>query len=259
MKLRLALLQILALVTIGLFSCSKPEDEKQYDTGVLNLYLTDAPGNFDAVNIDIQLVKIKMVGQAEIILTPNQVGVYNLLQFHNGIDTLLLNASVPTGTVEKIQLGLGTNNSVVINGVKYPLNTLSAQDGIVKLKFDADILANANYKIWLDFDAGQSIIPNGAGYRLRPVIRGYDASENGRIEGNVLPPKALAAVYAIKGTDTATAIPTLVTGHFSIGGLEAGSYKVVFAPDTAGYTPKTMNVNVNKGNITNTGNITLTP
>jgi hypothetical protein len=252
---------IIAVSSLGLFSCNKEDNPADYETSQITLYLTDAPGSYDALKIDLQLITLKIAGKSEIKLTPNIVGQYDLLQFHNGKDTLILDVTVPVGTLEEIKLGYGGNNSVTIRGVKYPLTTPTEQEGIVKLEFgDEDIQANLTYKVWLDMDAGKSVTKIGTNaYKLTPSVRAYSSATNGRIVGYVLPEKAYSTIYAIKGTDTSVAIPNDTTGYFMVSGLEAGSYTFIAAPDTTGFQPYTATVNVNKGNITNAGNITLHP
>ena len=104
---------ILAL-SIALFSCSDSEENAR-----LEIRLTDAPGDYEAVYVDIQGVEI----HADEGNTSNgwkslevQEGRYNLLEFTNGIDTLLATAVLPAGRISQIRLILGDNNSVKIDG-----------------------------------------------------------------------------------------------------------------------------------------------
>jgi len=241
-------------------ACSKSNNNSNSNTAQMTMRLTDDPGNFDAVYVDIQQVGFTVSGHSEIMLTPQRKGVYNLLSFRNGLDTLLVNASVPAGTVGQIRLVLGSNNSVVVGGVSYPLSTPSAQESGLKLNFQTTLAANTAYTIWIDFDAGKSILQTGGGsYKLKPVIRAYSALTNGEIAGYVFPSVALATVYAINGTDTAAAIPNSSDGHFVIGGLAAGSYQLVVSPAAAGFLSFSTSVNVSFGVVADVGTITLHP
>ncbi len=61
----------------------------------------------------------------------------------------------------------------------------------------------------------------------------------------------------IKGTDTVGTLADPVSGKFTVGGLASGTYAVKFAP-IAGYRDSTINnVNVNIGQNTSIGTITL--
>jgi hypothetical protein len=262
MKMKTLLSAFIMLSVIGgIFSCKKSSNNSNpAKTAQISMRLTDAPANYDAVYIDIQQIGLTMTGQSEIFITPNRAGIYNLLSFRNGLDTLLVNTTIPAGTVHQIRLILGNNNSLVESGVSYPLSTPSAQESGLKLNFQTEIVAGASYVIWLDFDAGKSILLTGSGkYKLKPVIRAYSALTNGKIEGYITPGLALATVYAINGTDTSSAIPTSVDGHFVIGGLTSGSYQLLIQPAFGPYLPYITNVDVTYGAITNVGTITLHP
>ena len=105
-----------------------------------------------------------------LILSTN-AGVYNLLDFQNGLDTLLATGTVPGDVLMELRFLLGDNNSVVVDGVQFPLDAPSAQDSGLKIKVDQALNLDIN-TLTLDFDAQQSILQTGAGaYKLKPVIR----------------------------------------------------------------------------------------
>ncbi len=260
MKKSNLLLVAIAFVGLGSFVACKKKTEPtpETKTAQMSMRLTDAPGNYDAVYIDIQSVAYKMEGKTEVMLSPSRVGVYNIMSFRNGIDTLLVNATIPVGKIEQIRLILGNNNSVVVDGVSHPMSTPSASESGVKLNFHTTIEAGVSYAVWIDFDAGKSIVQTGSGsYKLKPVIKAFSATTNGKIEGYVLPVAALATVYAVIGTDTATAIPSAIDGHFVISGLTTGSYQVIVQPYLPTYLTFNGTANVTYANITSMGTITL--
>jgi hypothetical protein len=250
---------VMALCMImSFFSCKKDNNSSSTGSAQMSMHLTDAPGNYDAVYLDIQQIGITMSGSSEVMLTPYRVGVYNLLSFKNGLDTLLVRNSIPAGSVQQIRLILGSNNSVVVGGINYPLNTPSAQESGVKLNLNQTFAANGSYDIWIDFDAAKSIVLTGSNnYKLKPVIRAYSALTNGKIEGYVLPVASLSTVYAINGTDTAAAIPSAIDGYFMISGLHDGTWQVLVTPSVAPYMSASVNASVTYGTITGVGTITL--
>jgi hypothetical protein len=255
-----ALLLIAIAITTLAVSCKRDDDEASYETAQLEIRLADAPGSFDIVNVDIQLIAVKMIGGTEMVLTPNAPGQYNLLKLNNGKDSLLLDMTLPVGTLESIRLVFGGNNNVTIKGVKYNMNAPTIAEGMLPLDFDKTIKANNTYKVWIDMDAGRSVIKTGASsYKLVPVLKTYTFGTNGRIDGTVLPKAANATIYAVSGADTAVAIPSDSTGYFMFSGLAAGSYQLIAVADTAGFSPNTRTVNVNKGNLTSAGTISLVP
>src|SRR5258708_12999885 len=96
-------------------SCSSNNTQ----TATLQVRLTDAPGDYQEVNIDIQDVQVNAdasnsnSGWISIIDT-NKKGVYNLLEFTNELDTLLGSHELPAARASQTTLVLTSNNSVTI-------------------------------------------------------------------------------------------------------------------------------------------------
>jgi len=253
-------IMIFALMATVFFSCKKDNDNSQ-GTARVNFHLTDGPGPYDAVYVDIQQVEVHSDVSGWVTLTPAHPGIYNLLDFSNGMDTLLVAADIPAGSISQMRLVLGSSNSVVINGTSYNLGTPSAQESGLKLNLNSSFSAGGSYDVWIDFDAGRSIVQTGNGqYKLKPVIRAYSATTNGKIKGIVLPLSAGAMVYAINGTDTSSAIPD-AAGNFVISGLTDGTYTLWVDAGIASGLQDTLlpNLTVTYGNTTNVGTLILVP
>lgn len=271
--IRFAALPVL-VVTLVFYSCQKDVT----DSGVadpnkphaVTIYLTDHQTPiFDSVFIDLQRLEVKLEDDT----LPNDgwvslnihAGVYNILRFRNGLDTLFGTGTLPNARVRKIRLTLGTANSVMKDGISFPLKVKN-EDREVVANLDEtnfEITTSGQVLFWIDFDAGNSIqVDNsgsgsGNGYRLKSHIKIFSRSHSGRIEGRVLPQAADAIVKAIIGSDTATAIPDDDDGEFKIVGLNAGTYKV-FIDGQNGYGDTLINnVIVRKGEDTHLPVITL--
>ncbi len=251
---------ILSLASVMLFqSCSDDNDPVVANGDAsLRIMLTDAPAAYDEVNIDVQGIEINRGNGLEPMPVLNP-GVYNLLDFRNGVDTLIADADLPSGTISQIRLILGANNTIVVDGVQHPLETPSAMQSGLKINVNQTLVADRAYTMWLDFDAGRSILQTGNGsYKLKPVLRAYTELTNGRIEGTVLPAAANATVYAFNVLDTFAAIPNS-DGFFRISGLPADTYSLLFDADsTTVYRDTTITgVGVTFGNVNNVGTITV--
>lgn len=253
----------------GLFiflSCNKSSSNSNGSsgTGRLEVRLTDDPADYDAVYIDIQKVAINASSdtttdagwQTVNLLRP---GIYNLLHFRNGIDTLLAAADLPAGTISQIRLVLGDSNSVVIKGQSYPLTAPSAQQSGLKLTIQATLTGGIVYRLWIDFDASRSIVSagNSGNYLLKPVIRAFSEAIGGSIKGFVLPPAAKPQVWAAQGTDTLMALPDSVTGYYFLGGVNAGSWNLLFHAQDTTYKDTAFAVTVSTGVVTDAGTVTL--
>lgn len=233
-------------------SCRKTTDNPPYTYSVR---MTDAPGPFNAVYIDLQSVEITGGDGKTVVMNVN-AGIYNLLNFSNGLDTLIATGSLNNATVQQIRLILGPNNTVVVNNVSYPLSTPSAEQSGLKLQVHQTLQAGVNYEVLLDFDANESIIETGSGtYKLKPVIRTIETAISGSIKGKITPIGSLAFVNANSGISYSSNVNA--NGDFIIKGLPAGTYSVTVTP-LAPLSPVTVtNVIVTTGVTTNVGVINL--
>src|SRR5688572_547132 len=115
----------------GMFgSCKKTTTPS---TAPYQVRMTDAPGPYSAVYVDIQGVEISGKNGKTVTLNVNK-GIYDLIRFSNGMDTLIASANVEVTEVQQIRLILGQNNSVVYDSVTYPLSTPSADQSGLKLQ-----------------------------------------------------------------------------------------------------------------------------
>jgi hypothetical protein len=258
------LLWLSSLLTAGLLifvACKKSGSDA--GNGTLELRLTDGPGNYDAVYIDVEKVEINVssdtgANSGWITVPLLRPGIYDLLSFRNGLDTVLASVSLPAGALSQIRLTLGSNNSVVLNGHGYPLKTPSAQQSGLKLNIHASLTGGIVYRLWIDFNAASSIVTTGnGGYILKPVIRTYTEAIGGSIKGFVLPGVAHPAVWAIRGADTLTALPDSATGYYLIAGVPSGQWLLDYHPMDSLYKDTVFTVSVTTGAVTNAGTTTL--
>jgi len=205
-------------------SCKKDAAKSPY-----HIRMTDAPGPYTAVNIDLLSVEITGSG-GEAVTLNTQAGIYNLLNFSNGLDTLIATGDLDFTSVEQIRLILGPNNTIVVDGVTYPLSTPSAEQSGLKLQVHQTLEPGVAYSVLLDFDANESIVEEGNGtYKLKPVIRTVETALSGSIRGTVLPAGILASVSATSNGINYTSVVN-VQGSFVIQGLPAGTYSFTVTP-----------------------------
>lgn len=265
----------IALIAVSamIYSCQKDVSSNGNSTSLDKphaavIYLTDHQTPiFDSVFIDIQRLEVKVEddtlpgdGWVNLNIRP---GVYNILRFRNGLDTLFASGTLPNARIQKIRLTLGTQNSVMLNGQSFPLRVKDEDRQVTMNIEDHNFdVSNGQVMFWIDFDAGNSIqvdnsgSGNNNGYRLKSSIKIFSRSQSGRIEGKVFPRASSPIVKAVIGTDTATAIPER-EGEFKIVGLRAGTYKVIFDGQN-GYLDTTINnVTVRNNEDTHLPNITL--
>lgn len=251
---------LIVVLGLSLTSCDKEDNTSKDPEGkaTIKMNLTDAPASYDAVLVDIQEIRVH-VDSSWITLQGTSPGIYDLLDFQNGLDTLIAQDEIPTGTISQIRLVLGPNNSLVENGVTHPLNTPSAQQSGLKLNVHYTLQPGLVYEFWLDFDASRSVVALGnGGFNLKPVIRVYTKNTTGSIEGYVDPvaSEPLVLAYSTAG-DSATAMANDSTGYFLLSGLPANTYTVEFDPATPYLFTDVQGVNVAVGQVTDMDTVAI--
>lgn len=269
MKTNRSVIVVITFISaIVFFACQKENISGSNKPARLTVYLTDHQTPvFDSVFIDIQKLEVKVGddslsndGWFAVNIRP---GVYNILRFRNGLDTLFGTTTLPNNKIRKIRLTLGTRNSVMKDNQSFPLKVKdNDRQVVVNIESSNFDIINDQVMFWIDFDAGNSIqvdnsgSGNSNGFQLKSHIKIFTHRNTGRIEGRVLPMAASPIVKAFAGSDTATAIPER-DGVFKFVGLNAGTYSVLFDGNN-GYRDTTItNVIVRTGEDTRLSAITL--
>ncbi|MEO5562573.1 MAG: DUF4382 domain-containing protein [Chitinophagaceae bacterium] len=159
----------ISILLLAFNACKKDESSGKTD---LKIRLTDNPYNATEVNVDIQQVRVNLRDDSSGWTDLNtHAGVYNLLDLQNGIDTLLAQGLIPTGTLKEVRFVLGANNSIMIGSTLYPLTIPSGSESGLKIKLNKQLNAGVDSLV-IDFDAALSILQTGTGeYKLKPVLK----------------------------------------------------------------------------------------
>ena len=169
------LIPVMGLFTAAalvLAACQKEANSDSAGSRTLKVKLTDAPIQADSVNVDIRQVRVNFRDDSTGWVDLNtQAGIYDLLGLQNGVDTLLATGVIPASPVKEIRFVLGTDNSIVVAGVNYPLTIPSGSESGLKIKVNKQLSGPVDSLI-IDFDAALSIHQNGQGnYMLKPVLK----------------------------------------------------------------------------------------
>ena len=250
------LVSVFSVLSVIVYSCQKDiSGSGNNDINkphAITIFLTDHQTPiFDSVFIDLRKFEIKVehdtLPNDGWIDLPIRTGVYNILRFRNGLDTVFAVGMLPNAKIKKIRLTLGTQNSAMKNGQSFSLRVKDEDRQVVaNLENNNFDISNGQLSFTIDFDAGNSIQVdnsgqgNNNGYRLKSSIKIFGRNNSGRIEGKVLPLAADPIIKAVIGTDTATAIPDDSDGEFKIVGLNAGTYKIIIDGQN-GYFDTTIN------------------
>lgn len=261
-------LSLFIIGAIAFFSCQKETRNDPGDIPAgksrLDVMLTDDPSQlFDSIFINIQKLEVKVedsTGAEHWDVLTIRPGIYNILRFRNGLDTLLASGYIPNGEVKKIRITLGTGNYVMLNGVSIPLD-LHSSDTVVTIDVhhgSFDNMGIRHFRIWLDMDGHGSIrVKSNGRLELRLKLSHFCRGNSGEIEGEIKPGAALpAVVLAVSGTDTLMAIPEQ-DGEFKIRGIRSNTATVIIKPSN-GYKDSVINnVPIRFGEDTHLGRIVL--
>ena len=202
MKKLLFLLLIVTLASYLLVGCN-PITPPVEGEGTLKLYLTDAPGDYLAVDILISRIDAHIAEAEQEQAQEGSLNFQNrdsnnteediggewvtLINWDNGLpvdlielegQTMLLSTNeLEAGTYTQLRVFLMGEASITIEGEEEPEITenliipSSAQTGI-KLTHPFEIIEGQTTELTLDFDAQESILINGNGeYRMQPTIK----------------------------------------------------------------------------------------
>ena len=213
------------LVAASIISCKKSDDDNQ-GVSTMKVYITDAPGDYEHIYLDVQEIAINNGGWQTLTLT--QPDTFDILDYTNGDKLLLADGQIDAGSTSEIRLVLGTNNTIVLkDGTSHELKVPSGSSSGLKIKLNntKTTQPGQTYYVVLDFDAAKSVVVTGNGkYSLKPVIRGYWEGGMGAAEGYAIPDTSQIFVHAINGNDTLGSTITDNTGYYKVTGLPQAVY-----------------------------------
>ena len=259
---------IACLLLASLTACQKSPNSNDASGARITVYLTDDQTlMFDKVWVDLQRLEIKVEDDGVDSLggwfTLNiRPGIYDLLKFRNGTDTIFATGVVPLNRkLQKLRLTLGTNNSVEKDNKTFPLLLHNSRPEVIAKLDDSNVefIQPDQFRFWIDFDANRSIREHHGDFELESQIRIFSKKSAGRIEGQVLPNEAQAVVFAINGSDTISARPGN-NGDFRFVGVSAGTYRLLIDATANGYRDTLLNnIRVIGGEDAKLGTIVLRP
>lgn len=257
-KIKLSTLSITlyTLLAVLLVACMKSTSTENGTAGTgtqsVSLFLTDGPGAFTNLFIDIKSVEVLVdtskntrqhdgcdwdrigtrnsnADSASLVWNTLSIkaGLYDIVALKNGIDTLLSTSNVFAGSIRLIRINLGPNSSIVVDSVKFPLYYPNNFYILLKLKGDEwEEFSPHAFRLWLDFDVMKSIVVSHGRYYLIPCVRNYVVSKRGSIHGRIAPTIAFPEIIKVySATDTSYALPN-PNGEFTVRGLKDGNYSV---------------------------------
>jgi hypothetical protein len=253
----------IAIAMIVFFACNKSSSSSNSNPDIpkgqsqVSMYMMDGPVSFYKVMVDITqvLVEVDTATTQNAADQPNQwdagycgfgrtnsnksviwdtlnitPGEYNLLDLRNGTDTLLASGLYTTGKILKIQITLGSQDTVYTDTTTwYPLVIFGPNPyfTINVSRTNVDDVTNNEFKLWLDFNLQRSVFFWDGTFLLSPYVTVFNDMTSAKVQGTVLPPGAGALVEGINGADTIYAIP-FWGGQYQFRNVPVGTWSFTF-------------------------------
>jgi hypothetical protein len=241
-----------------LFAAGCDWDSTQPGTkGRLLMYISDAPGEFDEVNLVVARVEVHKSGGSWFVVNDEE-RTFDLLELSNGAMAVLGDTELEPGRYTQIRLILSEGSNVVVDGVTHSLTIPSGFQTGYKLVHSFDLEPDYIYELLIDVDVHNSIHSSALGYMLKPTARVKPLALTGAIQGVVSPPGVNSLVSVIAAdTVMTTAYPDAETGYFKFLGIPAGTFDLEV--EANGYVTEIVTgVAVQVGHTTNVGTVQLT-
>src|SRR5436190_491487 len=112
-------LALISLFAIGMAGCDKDNDNGM---STVNANMKSMPAsNYQAVKVEVTEIQIHNDATGwQVIDVPDQI--YDLQLLQNNASVALGSITMQTGTVTQVRMVLGDENSIMVNGVSYPLS-----------------------------------------------------------------------------------------------------------------------------------------
>lgn len=256
---RLLLLVLLGCAGFTMQACKK---NKELAQGKMEVRMTDSPGDFVALNVQIMKIEAYLDNSGWVVLNETMKEV-NILDLTNGAEVTVSSATnVQAGLYTKLRLTFSGQNSLTFNG-SAGQNTVNLSFGSnylhqVEVPIHCQVDSGLTSSILLDFNVALSIKESGQGFELNPVIAEIvdpNTGVQGQIEGT-----AQAAITLSNETDSFSAY-TSESGYFLIRGVPSGTYALKIEGQQSGNVlvlqKNIQNVTVSGGQIKSLGSIQM--
>lgn len=174
-----------------------PADGLGTGKGILKLYLTDAPGDYEEVNINISRIEGHIAvdgdegedtGYWEKLKEWEEAKLVNLIDLE-GVSLLLASLELEPNKYTQLRIFLKEDATLLLKDAvdTVPLEIPSSANTGIKLNRPFEIIAGMITKLTIDFDAEKSVIKTGNGkYKMKPVISlSSETYSSGELPGGV--------------------------------------------------------------------------
>jgi hypothetical protein len=259
------ILSVAALAAFVFTACDKDDDNNDDNNNgnatAFTVRMTDAPGNYSALNVSITKVEAYLEGTGWVTLNSNTQNT-DVLTLTNGTEMVLANKlSAQTGHYTRLRLTMGENNTVTVHDNTgfntHDLGWTGSSDNTVEVNIDRNVSNGSTTSVLLDFDVAGSVSENILGnYSLMPDITWIENETTG-VKGTITGAERGVLTF-VSGANTYTTY-LAQDGRFMIRGMANGIYDMTLSGMHDGATDidemEMQDIVVANGQITNMGSI----
>ena len=217
-KARISL--IAAVVSMIAFTACEKQPANTNEAGI-TVKMTDAPGDYAALNVEIERVEIYSESSGWVELS-NESQIVNVLELTNGVETTLASSTrLEAGIYTQVAVYFGSDNSIQVQQNGEFVSLEIGGEGMIVSDIHAEVAAGASAEVLLDFNVAESVVLINGEFVLNPVVETIADAETGlqgHVEGD-----AFAHVTLTGASDSFMAY-TNANGQFLIRGMSEGSY-----------------------------------
>jgi len=216
---------IVAIAAMVSFTSCDKQDNNDGTHGALTVKMTDAPGDYAALNVEITKVDVYSESSGWVTIS-NESRIINVLELTNGAETTLAHSSsLEAGVYTKAKVFFGSANSIQIQSGGQHHSLDMGANGSVTIDIHAEVKAEAQAaaEVLLDFNVAESVAEVNGVFTLQPTVTEISDPETG-VSGQVHG-VTIAAVMLSNGSVSYSGY-TDANGHFLIRGIAAGSYSM---------------------------------
>lgn len=237
------------------------------EPGTFRVAMTDSPGDYEALDVEILKVEAYLDGQGWVSLN-DSAQMVSVLSLTNGVQTQLSaesRAQVQVGTYSMVRLTFGSNNTLDLNtaatlelgGVNVSANGLLSLaysgEKQITIAIDEEVSAESGAEVLIDFDVANSIVQSGNQYFIQPalsVIHDAKTGVRGHVEG------AASAMVSLSNESGEFHSAINAQGDFLVRGMEDGIYELSVMPGRIGESTEAMEPKKIEGVVIASGEIT---
>lgn len=237
---------------VALSSCKKQEEPEQVispntsnQQSSMKVRMTDNPGNFQALDVEIETVSAFNSTTGEWVVLDNEVQTVSVLELTNGNEQeIAASSEIDAGLYTKIKLDFTQNNKLTLNStasigllgslIDVNINTQSSTlaDDEVVIEINQEVNSNTNASLLLDFNVVASVEQdNNNEFFLDPVITVIQDEQTGVMGSLENDTRAVISFESTNSTNVNYSAFTNENGEFMLRGMIDGDYAVTIMPD----------------------------